>query len=88
MNWRRLGWWGALIGLVSSSSVLEWTRLSRWDIALPDQTGGVVGDVLGHLATVLLGPLGSAMVSLVLGIVCVSVVMAFHGERSQRRWAD
>ena len=77
MNWRRLGWWGALIGLVSSSSVLEWTRLSRWDIALPDQTGGVVGDVLGHLATVLLGPLGSAMVSLVLGIVCVSVVIGF-----------
>ncbi len=77
MNWKRVGWWLGLVGLVFASTVLEWTRLSRWDIAMPDQTGGVVGALLGQLATVALGPLGSALAALVLGILCISLVMGF-----------
>ena len=77
VNWKLVSWWASLIGLVSASTVLEWTRLSRWDIAMPDQTGGVLGDLLGHLATLALGPLGSALVSLIIAIVCVSAVVGF-----------
>jgi len=76
-NWSSFGWWLSLLGLVSASAVLEWTRLSRWDMALPDQTGGALGSVLGQLATLAFGSLGSALVALVIGVVSVAVVMGF-----------
>ena len=75
--WARFLWWGALLGLVCSSAVLEWTRLYRWDAFLPDQAGGVLGYALGRVATLWLGGLGSGLACMVIGVVCVAVVMDF-----------
>jgi DNA segregation ATPase FtsK/SpoIIIE, S-DNA-T family len=78
-------WWACLVGLLCASSVLEWTRLYRWDGLLPDQAGGVLGYALGRLAVLWLGGLGSVVVGMILGVACAAVVLGFSwGQVAER----
>ena len=71
-----LFWMGMLV-LLASSCVLEWSRLYRWDARLPGDSGGVLGDLLGGLAVRWLGFTGSALISIVMVVIGVSLVFRF-----------
>ena len=74
---RRLGFWSMLILLVASSTVLEWTRLYRFESMLPGHSGGALGFWLGQLATRWLGFNGSALVAIGLVVLASAVVFRF-----------
>ena len=80
----RAWFWLALLVLVASSCVLEWTRLHRFDEVLPGQTGGVLGQWLGAYVVDGLGFHGSALVMLCLWVLVLPRVFGF----SWLRWAE
>jgi len=69
-------WLGMLV-LVSSSCVLEWTRLYRWDTHLPADSGGAMGFLLGSTALRWLGMTGSALAGIVLMVLGMAMVFRF-----------
>ena len=81
---RRLGGWAALVLLLCACAVLEWSRLHRWESALPDHAGGVIGLTLGQPALRWLGFTGSALAMLALVVICLPVVFRF----SWGHWAE
>ncbi|MGC4366401.1 DNA translocase FtsK [Hydrogenophaga sp. R2] len=81
---RRLGGWTALVLLLCACAVLEWSRLHRWESALPDHAGGVIGLTLGQPALRWLGFTGSALAMLALVVICLPVVFRF----SWGHWAE
>jgi S-DNA-T family DNA segregation ATPase FtsK/SpoIIIE len=82
---RRLGFWVGLALLLVASCVLEWTRLYRWDGALPDMAGGVLGMVAGRLAVQWLGFTGSALLSLAAVVVGFGLMFWFSWGRLAER---
>jgi S-DNA-T family DNA segregation ATPase FtsK/SpoIIIE len=63
--------WGGIVLLLAASCALEWTRLYRWEGALPGHAGGVLGYALGPLSMTWLGFVGSGVTwiaALVLGM--------------------
>ena len=77
---RHPGWfWLALVVLIASSCVLEWTRLHRLDAMVPGQSGGVLGQWLGGHAMAWLGFHGSALVAVCLwgGIISLGSLMRY-----------
>ncbi len=76
---RRSTWWVVVCTLVllTSSCVLEWSRLHSLDTRLPGRAGGVIGDVMGPLVLTWLGPVGSALLCICLVVACASSVFAF-----------
>ncbi len=73
-NWKtRLVFWIGLFVLMSSSSALEWARLTRWDAILPGTSGGALGYAVGHLSLKWLGFNGSSLIE----IVCVAMGMGW-----------
>ncbi len=81
----------AVVGLLASSSVLEWTRLHSLDPRLPGRAGGVLGDILGPFFLKFLGSTGSALVCIVLLVACAASVFAFSWGRIAQgigRWID
>ena len=73
-NWKtRLIFWVGLIVLMSSSSALEWARLTRWDAILPGTSGGALGYAIGHFSLKWLGFNGSSLIE----IVCVAMGMGW-----------
>ncbi|MBT0571571.1 DNA translocase FtsK 4TM domain-containing protein [Curvibacter sp. CHRR-16] len=90
-TWPRLRWSLAMLGLLCASSTLEWAHLYRWDAALPNGSGGVLGQWLGGLLTNWVGFAGSALVSIVLGVWCMAAVLGFAWGRLAERlgaWVD
>ena len=84
--WRAAGRWAALAGVLAASSVLEWTRLTRWDAWLPGHTaGGVLGALLGPLALRWLGDVGSALVALAVWAACLPVALRFSWAQVTER---
>ncbi|MBS4037523.1 MAG: DNA translocase FtsK 4TM domain-containing protein, partial [Hydrogenophaga sp.] len=81
---RRAGYWLSLFLLLCACAVLEWSRLHRWESALPDHAGGVLGMALGQPALRWLGFTGSALAMLALVLVCLPVVFRF----SWGHWAE
>ena len=82
---RHPGWfWLALVVLIASSCVLEWTRLHRLDAMVPGQSGGVLGQWLGGHAMAWLGFHGSALVAVCVWGVTLPRVFGF----SWQRWAE
>ena len=81
---RRAGYWLSLFLLLCACAVLEWSRLHRWESALPDHAGGVLGMTLGQPALRWLGFTGSALAMLALVLVCLPVVFRF----SWGHWAE
>ena len=88
-RWQRVwqhpvSFWIGLLLLVLASGVLEWSRLYRFDKLLPGHAGGVLGDLVGPLATRWLGFTGSALAMLALMVVCLPRVFHF----SWGHWAE
>jgi DNA segregation ATPase FtsK/SpoIIIE, S-DNA-T family len=76
--------WLGLALLIASSCALESTRLYRWEAALPDHAGGVLGYTLGPASTQWLGFAGSG----VLWIAALVVGAAWALRFSWLRVAD
>ena len=73
-NWKtRLIFWVGLMVLMSSSSALEWARLTRWDAILPGTSGGALGYAVGNFSLKWLGFNGSSLIE----IVCVALGMGW-----------
>ena len=88
-RWQRIwlhpaSFWTCLLLLVLASSVLEWSRLYRFDGLLPGHAGGALGGFVGSLATRWLGFTGSALAMLTLLVVCLPRVFQF----SWSHWAE
>ncbi|MFD1712328.1 DNA translocase FtsK [Ottowia sp. GY511] len=77
--------WIGLILVVMASSGLEWTRLYRWDDALPGAAGGVVGYLGGPLAMKWLGFTGSALLGILTLIFGVSLLFGFSWTQVAER---
>jgi S-DNA-T family DNA segregation ATPase FtsK/SpoIIIE len=84
--WRGLGYALALVLLMLSSCVIEWSRLTRWDEWLPGHiAGGVVGALAGPLAVRWLGETGSALVAIGVWAMSVAVVLRFSWAQVAER---
>jgi len=88
---RRLGFWLGALVLMAASTVLEWSRLHRWDALLPGEAGGVLGSALGPCVAHWLGLTGSALVAIALLVVALAWVFRFswaHTAETLGRWLD
>ena len=80
-----------LLLLLAASTVLEWTRLHRWDAWLPGDSGGLLGSLLGPPAQLWLGQTGSALLAISLLGVALAWVFRFSWAATAEglgRWID
>ena len=78
--------WAGLLLLLCASASLEWTRLYRWEPAVPGgHSGGVIGYVLGPLSVQLLGFAGSGVVWIVALMLGLSLAFRFSWARAAER---
>ncbi len=82
---RRWIFWGGLAFLMYSSTTLEWARLYRLELMLPGASGGALGQLLGPWSVRWMGFAGSGLVSIVVGLVGVSMVFNFSWPRVAER---
>lgn len=73
----RLAFWLALAVLLAASTALEWSRLYRLELRLPDHAGGALGALSGPLALNWLGFTGSGLVGVALIVLASAVVFRF-----------
>ncbi len=88
---RRMGFGLALAVLLAASCALEWSRLYRLEPLLPGAGGGVLGQWLGPLAVSGLGFNGSALVMLMVWVICLPRVFRFswgHWAEHLGAWVD
>ncbi len=91
---RRARWtfWVGLALLVTASCALEWTRMYRFDAALPGgQAGGVLGASVGALSMRWLGFAGSGVLWIAALVVGSSLALRFSWVRAADRlglWLD
>ena len=69
--------WVSLVLLIVASAALEWSRLYRFESALPGHAGGALGYAAGSAAVQWLGFAGSGLVGIVIGVTAASVVFNF-----------
>ncbi len=69
--------WIGLALVLAASTGLEWTRLYRWDDALPGVSGGVLGYLGGPVAVKWLGFTGSALLGILTLVFGVSLLFGF-----------
>jgi S-DNA-T family DNA segregation ATPase FtsK/SpoIIIE len=74
-----------LVLLLLASCTLEWSRLYRLEAQLPGQAGGVLGYMVGPLASKWLGFAGSGLVAIVAGIIGVAAVFRFSWTQVAER---
>lgn len=74
--WRSLFWLG-LVLLLCASTALEWTRLYRFESALPGHAGGVLGYIVGPASMHWLGFTGSGLAGIVLAVFGAALVFRF-----------
>jgi S-DNA-T family DNA segregation ATPase FtsK/SpoIIIE len=87
----RVKFWACFALLLLASSALEWSRLYRFELALPGHAGGVLGYLAGPASVKYLGFTGSGLVWIALGVVSVSVVFGFSWAHTAQRigaWID
>ena len=70
---QRLSFWLGTLLLLGASCALEWSRLYRFEEALPGHAGGVLGSMLGVGGMRWLGFTGSGVV----GILCIVVAVGW-----------
>ena len=83
--------WVSLLLLVVASTSLEWSRLYRFEGALPGHAGGALGYSAGRAAAQWLGFAGSGLVGIVVGVIAASVVFDFSWAHVALRvgaWLD
>jgi S-DNA-T family DNA segregation ATPase FtsK/SpoIIIE len=83
--------WACFVLLLLASSALEWSRLYRFELALPGHAGGVLGYLVGPASVKYLGFTGSGLVWIALGVISVSVVFGFSWANTAQRigaWID
>ena len=88
---QRLSFWMGVLVLMVASTVLEWSRLHRWDALLPADSGGVLGAWLGPWAVRWLGGTGAALLAIALLVVALAWVFRFswaHTAETLGRWLD
>ena len=73
----RLAFWIALAGLLCASTALEWSRLYRFEVRLPDHAGGALGYLVGPMGVKWLGFTGSGLVFIALVVLGAAVVFRF-----------
>ena len=71
--WRGLFWLG-LVLLLCASTALEWTRLYRFEAALPGHAGGVLGYIVGPASMQWLGFTGSGLAGIALAVLGAGLV--------------
>ncbi|MCE1250769.1 MAG: DNA translocase FtsK 4TM domain-containing protein [Comamonadaceae bacterium] len=74
---RRLMFWGGMVLMLCTSTMLEWTRLYRFESHLPSHAGGVLGYLLGPQAMRWLGFTGSGLLGIVLAVLALALVFRF-----------
>jgi DNA segregation ATPase FtsK/SpoIIIE, S-DNA-T family len=74
--------WLGLALLLTASCGLEWTRLYRWESALPGHSGGIVGYALGPFSMRWLGFAGSGVTWIVLLVVGAALALRFSWARA------
>jgi S-DNA-T family DNA segregation ATPase FtsK/SpoIIIE len=87
----RFKFWACFGLLLLASSALEWSRLYRFEIALPGHAGGVLGYLAGPFSVKYLGFTGSGLVWIALGVASVSQVFGFSWANTAQRiggWID
>ncbi len=75
--WGRMLFWGGLLLLLCASTALEWSRLYRFESALPGHAGGLLGYWLGPVSMQWLGFTGSGLVGIALVVAAVALVFGF-----------
>ena len=82
---RRAVFWCGLALLVCASTMLEWTRLYRFESLLPGHAGGVLGYLLGPSAMQWLGFTGSGLAGIVLMVLGSAAVFRFSWSHVAER---
>ncbi|CAN5699002.1 DNA translocase FtsK [soil metagenome] len=82
---RNIGFWAGLILLLAASAALEWSRLYRFEGALPDHAGGVVGYLVGPFTMKWLGFNGAALVCIAVGVIGAAMVFRFSWSHVAER---
>lgn len=80
-----------LLMLLAASCSMEWLRLYKFDVSLPGQSGGALGYAVGKLSLQWFGFTGSALSSLVFGVLGIALVFRFSWGRlaeSIGAWID
>ena len=77
----RAAFWLGLFILLLASCSMEWLRLYKLDASLPGQSGGALGYAVGKLSLQWFGFTGSALASLVLGVLGIALVFRFSWGR-------
>ena len=89
--WPGVAFGAGLLLLLATSTVLEWSRLHRWDAWLPGESGGLLGSLLGPPAQLWLGQTGSALLAICLLLVAMAGVFRFSWAEAAEglgRWVD
>jgi DNA segregation ATPase FtsK/SpoIIIE, S-DNA-T family len=81
----RLKYWSFLLLLLAASSGLEWSRLYRFEMRLPDHAGGALGFLVGSGSVKWLGFAGSGLALIALGVVAASLVFGFSWAQVSQR---
>ncbi len=81
----KITFWLGLALLLCASTALEWTRLYRFEAALPDHAGGVLGFLVGPFSMKWLGFNGSALVCIALGVIGAAMVFRFSWSHVAER---
>ncbi len=81
----RLAFWLALAVLLGASTGLEWSRLYRFEMQLPDHAGGALGYLVGPLGVKWLGFTGSGLVFVALAVLGAAVVFRFSWSHVAER---
>ncbi|MET0310521.1 MAG: DNA translocase FtsK 4TM domain-containing protein [Burkholderiaceae bacterium] len=73
----RVAFWVGLAVLLVAATALEWSRLYRFEAALPGHSGGVLGYLCGPAAMKWLGFTGSGLACIALGVIGAALVFRF-----------
>jgi len=81
----RWGFWVGLAVLLLASTVLEWSRLYRFEARLPDHAGGALGWLAGPFAVKWLGFTGSGLLAIALLVSAAALVFRFSWSHVAER---
>ena len=81
----RAAFWLGVLRVRAASTGLEWSRLYRWDDALPGSAGGILGYLGGPIAVQWLGFTGSALFGIATLVLGAALAFRFSWSRLAER---